>query len=201
MQLDRKPSKCVVFEDDPRGITAAHNCTMMAVALIGAHPAWVIINLKYNYHIRVVVVEHEKKKCLNSVLELVIVAFHWFLLANESAMISIYRCCGKQVRPWAGRSCRGKLQRAFGDQPSETVCQQGFHFHGPSKTDNREISTQEEAHNWYHLLILLSPCNLVAHHHSFPSCNCLLLLFFFFWAMWNYNIWCIQLTILTKRKS
>lgn len=39
IQLDRKPSKCVVFEDDPRGITAAHNCTMMAVALIGAHPA------------------------------------------------------------------------------------------------------------------------------------------------------------------
>lgn len=41
LQLDRKPSKCVVFEDDPRGITAAHNCTMMAVALIGAHPAYV----------------------------------------------------------------------------------------------------------------------------------------------------------------
>ena len=40
-QLDRKPSKCVVFEDDPRGITAAHNCTMMAIALIGAHPAYV----------------------------------------------------------------------------------------------------------------------------------------------------------------
>lgn len=39
MQLDRKPSKCVVFEDDPRGVTAAHNCTMMAVALIGAYPA------------------------------------------------------------------------------------------------------------------------------------------------------------------
>ncbi|KAH7667494.1 Sugar-terminal-phosphatase protein [Dioscorea alata] len=40
LKLDRKPSKCVVFEDDPRGITAAHNCTMMAVALIGAHPAY-----------------------------------------------------------------------------------------------------------------------------------------------------------------
>ncbi|OMO83211.1 HAD-superfamily hydrolase, subfamily IA, variant 3 [Corchorus capsularis] len=40
MKLDRKPSKCVVFEDDPRGIAAAHNCTMMAVALIGAHPAY-----------------------------------------------------------------------------------------------------------------------------------------------------------------
>ncbi|KAF2296415.1 hypothetical protein GH714_037829 [Hevea brasiliensis] len=35
LKLDRKPSKCVVFEDDPRGITTAHNCTMMAVALIG----------------------------------------------------------------------------------------------------------------------------------------------------------------------
>lgn len=41
LQLDRKPSKCVVFEDDPRGITAAHNCTMMAIALIGTHPAYV----------------------------------------------------------------------------------------------------------------------------------------------------------------
>ncbi|TYJ36318.1 hypothetical protein E1A91_A05G299500v1 [Gossypium mustelinum] len=40
VKLDRKPSKCVVFEDDPRGITAAHNCTMMAVALIGSHPAY-----------------------------------------------------------------------------------------------------------------------------------------------------------------
>uniref|UniRef100_A0A452Y3S9 Uncharacterized protein n=2 Tax=Aegilops tauschii subsp. strangulata TaxID=200361 RepID=A0A452Y3S9_AEGTS len=33
--------KCIVFEDDPRGVTAAHNCTMMAVSLIGAHPAYV----------------------------------------------------------------------------------------------------------------------------------------------------------------
>ncbi|CAA3006739.1 haloacid dehalogenase-like hydrolase superfamily [Olea europaea subsp. europaea] len=40
VKLDRKPSKCIVFEDDPRAITAAHNCTMMAVALIGAHPAY-----------------------------------------------------------------------------------------------------------------------------------------------------------------
>ncbi|CAK7339932.1 unnamed protein product [Dovyalis caffra] len=43
MKLDRKPSKCVVFEDDPRGIAAAHNCTMMAVALIGAHPAYDLV--------------------------------------------------------------------------------------------------------------------------------------------------------------
>lgn len=43
LKLDRKPSKCVVFEDDPRGITAAHNCTMMAVALIGAHPAYDLV--------------------------------------------------------------------------------------------------------------------------------------------------------------
>lgn len=40
MKLDRKPSKCVVFEDDPRGVAAAHNCTMMAVALIGTHRAY-----------------------------------------------------------------------------------------------------------------------------------------------------------------
>ncbi|KAL6607771.1 hypothetical protein ACP70R_040834 [Stipagrostis hirtigluma subsp. patula] len=43
MKLDRKPTKCVVFEDDPRGVTAAHNCTMMAVALIGAHPAYELV--------------------------------------------------------------------------------------------------------------------------------------------------------------
>lgn len=43
LKLNRKPSKCVVFEDDPRGITAAHNCTMMAVAVIGAHPAYELV--------------------------------------------------------------------------------------------------------------------------------------------------------------
>ncbi|GAB4832035.1 hypothetical protein Ancab_006053 [Ancistrocladus abbreviatus] len=43
VKLDRKPSKCVVFEDDPRGVTAAHNCTMMAVAIIGAHPAYELV--------------------------------------------------------------------------------------------------------------------------------------------------------------
>ncbi|KAM7491862.1 hypothetical protein LguiA_034783 [Lonicera macranthoides] len=43
VKLDRKPSKCVVFEDDPRGITAAHNCTMMAIGLIGAHPAYDLV--------------------------------------------------------------------------------------------------------------------------------------------------------------
>lgn len=45
LQLDRKPSKCIVFEDDPRGVTAAHNCTMMAIALIGPHPAYVTLQL------------------------------------------------------------------------------------------------------------------------------------------------------------
>jgi beta-phosphoglucomutase-like phosphatase (HAD superfamily) len=48
-QLDRKPSKCVVFEDDPRGVTAAHNCTMMAVALIGAHPAYVVLSFIFSF--------------------------------------------------------------------------------------------------------------------------------------------------------
>ncbi|XP_039022165.1 5-amino-6-(5-phospho-D-ribitylamino)uracil phosphatase, chloroplastic-like [Hibiscus syriacus] len=43
MKLDRKPSKCVVFEDDPRGITAAHKCTMMAVAMISSHPAYDLV--------------------------------------------------------------------------------------------------------------------------------------------------------------
>ncbi|GMH19334.1 hypothetical protein Nepgr_021175 [Nepenthes gracilis] len=43
LKLDRKPAKCVVFEDDPRGVAAAHNCTMMAVALIGSHPAYELV--------------------------------------------------------------------------------------------------------------------------------------------------------------
>ncbi|KAH9314614.1 hypothetical protein KI387_023241 [Taxus chinensis] len=43
VKLGRPPSKCVVFEDNPRGITAAHNCTMMAVALIGSHPAYELV--------------------------------------------------------------------------------------------------------------------------------------------------------------
>ncbi|CAG7877914.1 hypothetical protein BRARA_E02973 [Brassica rapa] len=43
VKLDRKPAKCVVFEDDPRGITAAHNCTMMAIGLIGAHRAYDLV--------------------------------------------------------------------------------------------------------------------------------------------------------------
>uniref|UniRef100_A0A0D6R308 FCP1 homology domain-containing protein n=1 Tax=Araucaria cunninghamii TaxID=56994 RepID=A0A0D6R308_ARACU len=43
VKLDRPPSKCVVFEDDPRGITAAHNCTMKVVALIGSHPAYELV--------------------------------------------------------------------------------------------------------------------------------------------------------------
>ncbi|XP_044507413.1 uncharacterized protein LOC123226910 isoform X2 [Mangifera indica] len=43
IKLDRKPSKCVVFEDNPRAITAAHNCTMMAVALIGTHRAYDLV--------------------------------------------------------------------------------------------------------------------------------------------------------------
>ncbi|XP_057843877.1 5-amino-6-(5-phospho-D-ribitylamino)uracil phosphatase, chloroplastic isoform X5 [Cryptomeria japonica] len=43
VKLERPPSKCVVFEDDPRGITAAHNCTMVAVALIGSHPAYELV--------------------------------------------------------------------------------------------------------------------------------------------------------------
>lgn len=43
VKLERPPSKCVVFEDDPRGIAAAHNCTMVAVALIGSHPAYELV--------------------------------------------------------------------------------------------------------------------------------------------------------------
>ncbi|KAK9816620.1 hypothetical protein WJX72_002844 [[Myrmecia] bisecta] len=37
LKLGRPPNQCVVFESCPRGVTAAHNCTMKAVALHGAH--------------------------------------------------------------------------------------------------------------------------------------------------------------------
>ncbi|KAJ4845481.1 hypothetical protein Tsubulata_039072 [Turnera subulata] len=33
VKLDRKPSKCVVFEDDPRGIAAAHNCVCVGFSI------------------------------------------------------------------------------------------------------------------------------------------------------------------------
>lgn len=40
IQLHRPPNRCVVFDATPAGITAAHNCTMKAVAVLGTHPAW-----------------------------------------------------------------------------------------------------------------------------------------------------------------
>mmetsp|Transcript_29317 Transcript_29317/g.64917 ORF Transcript_29317/g.64917 Transcript_29317/m.64917 type:complete len:374 (+) Transcript_29317:87-1208(+) len=40
MQLHRPPNLCVVFDDSPQGITAAHNCTMKAVAVRSAYPAY-----------------------------------------------------------------------------------------------------------------------------------------------------------------
>ncbi|KAK9803461.1 hypothetical protein WJX73_004643 [Symbiochloris irregularis] len=40
LQLNRPPNRCVVFDASPAGITAAHNCTMKAVAVLGPHPAW-----------------------------------------------------------------------------------------------------------------------------------------------------------------
>ncbi|KAK9836404.1 hypothetical protein WJX84_001269 [Apatococcus fuscideae] len=40
LKLGRPPNKCVVFESSPAGVTAAHNCTMKAVAIQGAHPAY-----------------------------------------------------------------------------------------------------------------------------------------------------------------
>lgn len=36
MRLNRPPNKCVFFDESPLGVTAAHNCTMKAVALKGA---------------------------------------------------------------------------------------------------------------------------------------------------------------------
>ena len=40
VKMGRAPNACVVFEADPRGVTAAHNASMKAVALTSLHPAW-----------------------------------------------------------------------------------------------------------------------------------------------------------------
>ena len=36
VKVRRPPSKCVVFEDDPRGVMAAHEASMKAIAIVGA---------------------------------------------------------------------------------------------------------------------------------------------------------------------
>lgn len=40
MQLHRPPNHCVLFGDSPNDIVAAHNCTMKAVAVCTAYPAY-----------------------------------------------------------------------------------------------------------------------------------------------------------------
>lgn len=40
LQLQRPPNLCVVFDALPEAITAAHNCTMKAVAVCGVYPAY-----------------------------------------------------------------------------------------------------------------------------------------------------------------
>ena len=37
IKLRRPPQRCVVFEDDPRGVAAAHETSAKAVALMGSH--------------------------------------------------------------------------------------------------------------------------------------------------------------------
>lgn len=40
LKCERPPDKCVVFTDNPQGITAGHEISSKVVALIGAHPAY-----------------------------------------------------------------------------------------------------------------------------------------------------------------
>ncbi|MEW5307356.1 MAG: hypothetical protein WDW38_001257 [Sanguina aurantia] len=42
LQLQRPPNLCVVFDALPEAITAAHNCTMKAVAVCGLYPAYAL---------------------------------------------------------------------------------------------------------------------------------------------------------------
>jgi len=40
LKLKRPPMRCVVFEDDPRGVSAAHDAMTKAVAMVGKHPGY-----------------------------------------------------------------------------------------------------------------------------------------------------------------
>ncbi|KAI7845475.1 hypothetical protein COHA_001023 [Chlorella ohadii] len=44
IKLGRPPDHCVVFAACPTAVTAAHNCTMKAVAVMGTHPAFSLKN-------------------------------------------------------------------------------------------------------------------------------------------------------------
>ncbi|PSC73179.1 haloacid dehalogenase-like hydrolase superfamily [Micractinium conductrix] len=44
IKLGRPPNQCVTFSADPTSITAAHNCSMKAVALLGPHKAFTLKN-------------------------------------------------------------------------------------------------------------------------------------------------------------
>jgi beta-phosphoglucomutase-like phosphatase (HAD superfamily) len=44
IKLGRPPNQCVVFAACPTSVTAAHNCTMKAVALLGTHKAFHLKN-------------------------------------------------------------------------------------------------------------------------------------------------------------
>lgn len=44
IKLGRPPNQCVVFSGCPAAVTAAHNCTMRAVAVQGAHRAYQLQN-------------------------------------------------------------------------------------------------------------------------------------------------------------
>lgn len=44
IKIGRPPNQCVVFASDHSAVAAAHNCTMRAVAIIGAHPAYRLRN-------------------------------------------------------------------------------------------------------------------------------------------------------------
>jgi len=44
VKLKRPPSRCVVFENDPKGITAAHDVLAKAVAIVGKHPGYELKN-------------------------------------------------------------------------------------------------------------------------------------------------------------
>ena len=42
LKIKRPPSRCVVFEDDPKGVVAAHDAMTKAVAVIGKQPGHAI---------------------------------------------------------------------------------------------------------------------------------------------------------------
>ena len=44
LKVQRPPSRCVVFEDEPQGVVDAHEISSKAIALVGKHPGYALMH-------------------------------------------------------------------------------------------------------------------------------------------------------------